>query len=114
MDAIKCANYDLFFKNMSSKVRIKIITALLEKPLNVTEICTAIDEEQSKVSHNLTNLVECNIVTVQQMGKNRVYTLNKQTVEPILRLVDSHAACNCTAEQRATCGQNKKDCPKNK
>ena len=68
---------------------------LKEKPMNVTEICEKLNEEQSKVSHNLKKLTECRVLTVEQVGKNRIYSLNKKTILPILSLVGKHVKVNC-------------------
>ena len=63
--------------------------------MNVTEICEKLNEEQSKVSHNLKKLTECRVLTVEQVGKNRIYSLNKKTILPILSLVGKHVKVNC-------------------
>jgi len=34
-------------------------------------------------------------VNVKQKGKERVYSLNEDTIIPILKLVDKHAAVHC-------------------
>lgn len=69
--------------------------ALKEKPLSVTEIGNHIKEEQSKVSHNLKKLSACHIIIAEQKGKNRIYSLNKETVMPILQLIEEHIKNNC-------------------
>lgn len=91
-----CPKYELFFKNLSSESRIKILDALREKSMNVSEICAKIGEEQSKVSHNLKHLADCNFLEVTQVGKTRVYSLNKDTIVPILDLVDKHVKKHCS------------------
>jgi DNA-binding transcriptional ArsR family regulator len=68
---------------------------LKEKPMSVTEICEKLNEEQSKVSHNLKKLTECRVLSVEQAGKNRIYSLNKKTILPILELVGKHVKVNC-------------------
>ena len=60
--------------------------------MSVTEICNELKEEQSKISHALTSLYSCNIVESRQDGKNKIYSLNKKTILPLLKAVDSH---NC-------------------
>jgi len=84
-----------FFENFSNKTRIKIIETLLKKPKSVTEICKDINEEQSKVSHNLKKLAECNFVDAKQEGKKRIYSLNKDTLLPILAMVSKHVHKYC-------------------
>lgn len=90
-----CHSYNLFFDSFSNKTRMKIIESLISGPKSVTEICTFTKEEQSKVSHNLRRLKECNFLDVKKNGKQRIYSLNKDTVVPILKLVDKHVHKYC-------------------
>jgi DNA-binding transcriptional ArsR family regulator len=86
---------DLFFQNFSSKLRLAIIETLLESPKNVGQICDVLDEEQSKVSHNLKKLFDCNFVSIKKDGKHRIYTLNETTIIPLMKLVDKHKINFC-------------------
>ncbi len=95
---MKCPSYNLFFETIATKTRMDIMWLLRQKPFSVTEICSALGEEQSKISHNLKRLVECNIVEVHQKGKQRIYHLNKGTIEPILDLVEKHVQAHCGKE----------------
>ncbi len=90
-----CHSYNLFFDNFSNKTRIKIIESLILGPKSVTDICNMTKEEQSKVSHNLRNLKECHFLDVKKNGKQRIYSLNKGTVVPILKLVEKHVHKYC-------------------
>jgi DNA-binding transcriptional ArsR family regulator len=85
---MKSHTYYIFFGNLANKLRIDIISALRERPMGVSEISKKIKAEQSKLSHALSSLKECNIVAVQQKGKERIYSLNKKTILPILDLID--------------------------
>jgi len=42
-------------------------------------------------------LKSCRIVEVKQKGKERIYSLNKKTIVPMLNLIDKHAKsfCDC-------------------
>jgi ArsR family transcriptional regulator len=90
-----CPSYEHFFKTLGSKTRLDILKSLRESDKNVSEICTHTNQEQSKVSHELKKLSDCNVVEVKQEGKQRIYSLNKETIVPILKLVDQHVAKNC-------------------
>ena len=92
---MKCPSYNLFFEIISNKTRMKIIEALALGEKSVSEICKLINEEQSKVSHNLKKLTECHFLDVKRKGKKRIYSLNKDTVSPILRLVEEHVRKYC-------------------
>ena len=51
--------------------------------------------EQSNISHALKKMHECNIVNMKKSGKQRIYSLNKDTIVPILKVVDMHAKKSC-------------------
>ena len=83
-------NYHIFFNNLANPLKIKVIIALSKKSMSVGEICREIKVEQSKLSHALASLKECRIVNAKQEGKQRIYSLNKDTVGPILVAVKKH------------------------
>ena len=80
----------LFFKAFSNRTRLEILDLLKEKPANVTEICQTLKFEQSRVSHNLKCLEQCGFVNSEQNGKWKKYTLDKETILPIVKLFDKH------------------------
>ena len=92
---MKCMSYNKFFEVFANKTRLKIIEALLESDKNVTEIYEKIEEEQSKVSHNLKILYECNFITKKRDGKNIIYSINKETIKPLLEIVEKHVTKFC-------------------
>jgi len=81
--------------NFANKTKLSIIKSLIDGKLSVTEISAKIGEEQSKVSHSLKQLASCHILDVEQKGKKRIYSLNKDTVIPILKLVEKHVRNHC-------------------
>ena len=99
---MKCNSYELFFEAFSNRTRWKIIEVLRKCPKTVSEICDLTKEEQSKVSHNLKKLKSCHFVDVRQKGKSRVYSLNQDTIVPLLNLVENHVQKYCckTCERR--------------
>jgi len=94
-------NYHIFFNNLANPLKMKIILSLKEKEKNVTELTKRLKVEQSKISHALASLRCCKIVNVKQKGKQRIYFLNKNTIIPILKIIDKHSKtfcngkCNC-------------------
>jgi len=90
-----CSKYYRFFETIASKPRWAILELLITKPHTVTEICSELGEEQSKVSHNLKKLADCNIIEAEQIGKHRHYSLNKDTFLPLLELVGKHVHKHC-------------------
>lgn len=87
--------YNIFFSNLANPLKIGIILSLREKSKNVTEITKDLIVEQSKISHALQSLKSCNIVNVKQNGKERIYSLNKDTIVPMLELINKHANIHC-------------------
>lgn len=104
-------SYKMFFKAFSNETRFGIIKLLKESgPKNVNEMCRELKFEQSRVSHNLKSLVACGFVHCEWKGKNRVYSLDKKHILPILRNVDKHI--ERYHERLHTCGilKGKKSC----
>lgn len=93
---MKCFSHNKFFEVMGGKTRLRILEILKTKPKCVSDICHDVKEEQSKVSHNLRVLRECNFVEQKIVGKKRVYSLNKKTIVPLMKIVDKHVSSFCT------------------
>ncbi len=94
--------YHIFFTNLANPLRIKIISSLKKRESSVGELSKELKIEQSKLSHALKLLRHCNIVEVKQNGKKRIYSLNKKTILPILKIIDTHS--------KIFCGGNCKEC----
>ncbi|GBE20242.1 putative HTH-type transcriptional regulator/MT0088 [archaeon BMS3Abin17] len=92
---MKCPTYHIFFKNLANPLKVNIISLLKYKEMNVNELVKELKEEQSKVSHALSALNHCNIVVSRQSGKNKIYSLNKTTIVPMLKLIDKHKCKYC-------------------
>jgi len=87
--------YAIFFRNLANPLKLKIISVLAEKPMNVNDLSRELKTEQSKISHALALLRCCSIVTVEKEGKERIYSLNKETIIPMLKLIDKHENKYC-------------------
>ena len=94
---MKQNTYHIFFSKLANPLRIDIVTSLEKAPKSVMTLSEELKIEQSKLSHALKELRECNIVNVEQKGKQRIYSLSK-TIVPILRLIKCHSkGCkNCS------------------
>ena len=86
---------DMFFETIGNRTRLKILELLFDKPMCVNDICKSLHEEQSKISHNLKKLSGCNFVDVKKKGKNRVYSLIKKTIVPLMGLVEKQVNVYC-------------------
>lgn len=97
--------YHVFFANLANPLKIEIITALKEKEKgsSVGELSKKLKVEQSKVSHALASLKKCRIVNAKQKGKKRIYSLNKETIIPMLKMIDEHSKCFCNCKECRGC-----------
>lgn len=87
---MKELSYKLFFKAFSNKTRFEIIGVLKRGPKNVSGIIKETGFEQSRISHNLKCLIACGFVENNRNGKQVTYHLNRETIKPLLELVDKH------------------------
>lgn len=87
--------FKVFFETLSNKVRWDIVHLLQEGRMRATDISEKLDYEQSLVSQHLKRLHTCGFVSVEKNGRERVYKLNKETIEPLLKLMDKHIEKYC-------------------
>ena len=87
--------YNRFFGTLANQYRLDIIEALSEGQKTVTKLVKRLKFQQSTVSHNLRRLEECGFVSVRQNGKERIYSLNKETIKPLLSLMHYHMNNYC-------------------
>lgn len=89
-------SYKEFFATLSGDKRLEILQYLKESGAkNVSEIAEGTSQEQSAVSHSLKKLLGCQCVHVEVRGRNRLYTLNSETIVPLLKLADQHIQNFC-------------------
>jgi len=100
------ATYNVFFTNLANPLKIRIILSLRDKEKNVSELVKELRGEQSKISHALKMLKNCKIVNMKQKGKERIYSLNKDTIIPMLELIDRHSSIHCRG--KCTCMEGMK------
>ena len=84
-----------FFSTMANPTRLAALEKLREGPMNVSQLSEALNQEQSMVSHNMRPLVRCRFVHVEKQGRERVYALNRETVEALFDIVENHAERYC-------------------
>lgn len=91
-------SYKQFFATLSGDSRLDILQYLKDNgPQNVSAIATGTGQEQSAVSHNLKKLLVCRCVDMKIEGKNRYYSLNAETMLPLMKLADLHIQKFCQA-----------------
>lgn len=74
-----------FYKIFGDQTRLKILDALLNKPLCVNEISELLDMTQSAISHQLKNLRTSNLVKTDKIGKNVYYSISDEHIKIILK-----------------------------
>ncbi len=84
-----------FFTNLSNPTRLAAIEQLMAKPQSVNELAIALGQEQSMISHNLKPLLQCNLISIQKVGKKHIYTANEETLRPIFEAIQNHAQKFC-------------------
>jgi DNA-binding transcriptional ArsR family regulator len=84
-----------FFTNLSNPTRLAALEKLAEKPMSVTELSEALNQEQSMISHNLKPLLQCNFISIKKQGKKRIYSVNHETVDALFTVIENHAKKFC-------------------
>lgn len=93
---MKYPSFDHFFMTLANKQRVRILQLLNEEgPQSVSYIAEALKAEQSAVSHSLKHLLQCHFVTVKQDGKERIYSINEDTVSPLFDQIYAHVEKYC-------------------
>lgn len=85
----------MFFSTLANPTRLAILELLRDGPKNVTQIAEALKQEQSMISHNLKPLFRCSFVFSERRKKERIYYLNKETMEKLFKLFFQHAEKYC-------------------
>jgi len=95
----------IFFSTLSNPTRLAIVELLRRGSRNVTEISKALRQDQTMISHNLQPLVRCGFVFVERRWKERVYSLNSETMNALFKLIASHAEKYCPKKTRCLEGK---------
>ena len=74
-----------FYTIFGDQTRLRILDALLNKPLCVSEISELLDMTQSAISHQLKNLRASNLVKTEKIGKNVYYSISDEHIKIILK-----------------------------
>jgi ArsR family transcriptional regulator len=85
----------VFFKVLANPTRLAILEALRDRSRSVTEIAESLKQEQSMISHNLKTLERCRFVFSERKAKQRIYSLNHETIEPLFKLFTYHSRKYC-------------------
>jgi DNA-binding transcriptional ArsR family regulator len=59
-----------FFTNLANPTRLAVLEKLVNKPMSVNELATALGQEQNMISRNLKPLLDCNFISIENQVKN--------------------------------------------
>jgi DNA-binding transcriptional ArsR family regulator len=86
-----------FFSSLANPTRLAILERLRDGEMNVSGLAAELGLEQSMVSHNLKILERCKFVVSEKMGKEKYVSLNGDTMEVLIRVVERHASRYCNS-----------------
>jgi ArsR family transcriptional regulator len=78
------------FSALSDPTRLRIISVLLEKELNVGDLAAQLEMTESAVSHQLRGLRQLRIVRSRKQGRQVYYALDDDHVARLYRLGLDH------------------------
>lgn len=79
-----------FFRIFGEPARIKILSALMDSELCVSDLSGEVEMSQSAVSHQLRVLKQAHVVRARRDGKNILYSLDDDHIETILSFGMEH------------------------
>jgi DNA-binding transcriptional ArsR family regulator len=87
--------YYLFFSTLANRTRLAIIDALKEGSKTISSVSDALEIEETIVAHNLKLLERLALLCSKGSGKEQLYSLNKEIVEPLSELMAFHTNKYC-------------------
>lgn len=98
--------YKLFFGTLFSESRLKIINLLRKGDRNVSDIVSELKaKDRTAISYDLARLKLHGFVKAEVKGKYRFYSLNNETIKPVMDLIDDHMSQYCVHILRAMNGE---------
>lgn len=88
-----------FYKVMGDPTRLKLLTALEQTELCVTDLAELLSMTRSAVSHQLSTLKAAKLVKSRKDGKTVYYSLDDEHIHSIIKVAlihiceESHDAC---------------------
>jgi len=75
-----------FFKGLGDPTRLRIVEALLDKELSVSDLINHLQVPQSNVSNHLACLKWCGYISARKQGTNIYYRITDDRVRKIMTL----------------------------
>jgi DNA-binding transcriptional ArsR family regulator len=87
--------YYSLFSALANRTRLAIIDVLNDSPKTILEISEILDLKESTITNTLKPLEDCMIVNLQKTGKENLYSLNKEIIEPLSEILSFHVNKYC-------------------
>lgn len=85
---------------LSDANRIKIVSLLLDSGKCANTILQKMPFSQPTLSHHLSLLCEANVLNAKRVGKEIIYTVNKDTISKIASFTDTLMSANTDAPKK--------------
>jgi ArsR family transcriptional regulator len=80
LDEITAARIAELFRSFSDTTRVRILSALSTREINVTELALAVGISESGISHHLRGLRQMQIVETRRDGKEVYYRIEDEHI----------------------------------
>lgn len=87
--------YYLLFSALANRTRLAIIDFLKGGPKTILEVSMALKQNQNVISENLEKLEKCVLVISENSGKEKLYLLNNEIIEPLSHVLELHTSKYC-------------------
>ena len=84
----------ILFKALGNESRVKIIKVLYHRgELCACKCLDLVDCKQATLSHHLSVLLKCGLLTQRKEGTNVIYACNKPLVDELLHFIPTKCGC---------------------
>lgn len=95
MDNFSNEAYYLFFSTLSSRTSLAIIDVLRKEPKSISEISKELNQQKTVVSRHIEQLEHFAIISSEGSGEEKLYSLNKEIIEPLSEILEFHTSKYC-------------------
>jgi DNA-binding transcriptional ArsR family regulator len=95
MDNFSNEAYYRFFSALADRINLTIIDALMNKPKGISEISKGLNLEKTVISSHIRQLEKSVIIRSEEPEKEKLYSLNREIVEPLSEILEFHTNKYC-------------------